>query len=234
MDKRELLRKWGPRVVVLGLIWAAVAVWRPGIIGGFTHSPRAIALIIAGLAFAIGLEWVIRRKGWHKWATAAFYAVIIVGVLGAVIPSFIDKSVHEAESEVFRDATAGRPLEPGGPATSPPMPMMDTGPVELGEAEVEGIDHRASGTVRVVRDGDGQLHVRFEGLDVEPGPDYFIWLVPGTDRDNTDNGANLGHIKANKGDQEYQAPDDFRAEQPLTVLIWCRAFAVPVGNATIA
>jgi hypothetical protein len=114
-----------------------------------------------------------------------------------------------------------------------PETTAPAAPVELGRGELHGIDHRASGDVRVVRDVDGSLALRFENLDVEPGPDYFVYLVPGRDRENTDGGTRIDHLAANLGEQNYFAPDDLRLETPLTVLIWCRAFAVPVAGATI-
>lgn len=229
-DRRRLLLEWIARVAGMGLVWLAIAVWRPGILGGFWHSPRAIAAIVGGFVALVAVEWFLRRRGWPKLGRGVFYTLLIAGILAAVIPSFIDKSVHEKESDTFSNAQPAPSSSPD-PGVSPPTV---TGPVELGRAELSGIDHDASGTVRVARDADGRLAVRFENLDVEPGPDYYIWLVPGEDRENTDGGANLGRIKANKGDQEYQADADFTADVPVTVLIWCRAFAVPVGNATIS
>ncbi|NUS72821.1 MAG: DM13 domain-containing protein [Corynebacteriales bacterium] len=226
-DQKRLAIEWAARLVGMGLVWAAIAIWRPGILGGLWHSPRAITAIVVGFAVLVGIEWLLRQRGWPKVGRGVFYSLLIIGIVAAVAPSFINKTVNEKESDTFRDAQAA----PSADASSSAPP---TSPIELGQAELSGIDHRASGTVRVVQDVDGRMAVRFENLDVEPGPDYFMWLVPGEDRDSPDDGSNMGRIKANKGDQEYRADADFRADRPLTVLIWCRAFAVPVANATIS
>nr|MDT0665613.1 DM13 domain-containing protein [Micromonospora sp. DSM 115978] len=70
-------------------------------------------------------------------------------------------------------------------------------------------------------------------LDVEPGPDYFVELVPGADRRSPDGGVRLDALKGNLGNQNYPVSADVQVTTPTTVLIWCRAFAVPIGNATI-
>lgn len=240
VSRRTLAIEWGIRVLLgLGLV-AALAIWRPGILGGTIHSFRAMALMTGVFVLAVAAEWWLRRRGARAivWR-GVFYVTMGLAVAGGVVPSFISKSVHDDESDLFSRARMAResaPMSPAvspGPSSAPGPSSTPAGPVELGRAELSGVDHRASGDVRVARDADGRLGVRFENLDVEPGPDYFVYLVPGADKRNTDDGTRLDNLRAPKGDQEYLAPDDLRMDTPLTVLIWCRAFAVPVANATI-
>ena len=96
-----------------------------------------------------------------------------------------------------------------------------------------GIDHRASGSAALYRLVDGSFIVRLEDIDIQNGPDYFVHLVPGADRESPGGGHDLGALKGNRGSQNYEIPAEVDVSAgPFTVLVWCRAFSVPVANAT--
>jgi hypothetical protein len=59
------------------------------------------------------------------------------------------------------------------------------------------------------------------------------FIVPGVGRERPDGGTRLGHLHGNRGNQNYPVPAQIAPTRPLTVLIWCRAFAVPVAAATL-
>jgi len=109
-------------------------------------------------------------------------------------------------------------------------------PRALGFADVAalaGIDHAATGRVVLLQTGHGRHVVRLEALEVEPGPDYHVYLAPGPDRRSPEGATHLGRLRGNRGSQNYPVPSVVAADVPVTVLIWCRAFAVPVAAATI-
>ena len=81
---------------------------------------------------------------------------------------------------------------------------------------------------------DGSLVVALEDIDVEPGPDYHVYVVGGRDRRSPGDGVELAKLKGNQGTQYYEVPRDVTVGAGDTVLIWCRAFGVPVANATQA
>lgn len=89
----------------------------------------------------------------------------------------------------------------------------------LGREHLAGIDHRATGDVLVLRREDRSLVVRLERLDVEPGPDYQVCLVPGANQHKPGNGVRLDRLRGNRGNQKYEVPADFRPTTPVTVLI---------------
>jgi hypothetical protein len=100
-------------------------------------------------------------------------------------------------------------------------------------SSLTGIRHRASGLVRVLPAAAGGEVVRLERLDVEPGPDYVVYVVPGAGREDPDGGTLLDRLKGARGNQNYPVPAGARLREPFTVLIWGRAFSVPVAAGTV-
>jgi hypothetical protein len=118
---------------------------------------------------------------------------------------------------------------PAGAASAP----VASGPERLRSGSFRGIDHRAEGTVVIYRQPDGRYVIGLEDIDIQPGPDYDLYLVPGDDREDTKGGVRLGDLRGNRGTQFYEVPAGVDLENgPWTVLVWCQTFAVPVANST--
>lgn len=131
-------------------------------------------------------------------------------------------------------STAAPAPEPTEPEAEPAEPEAEpAGPRELGAAGLAGIDHDVTGTASIIDLGDGTSVVRFADFDVEPGPDYFVYLLDGAGVQSPDGGVLLGGLKGTRGDQNYAVPAGTEISGDTTVLIWCRAFVTPVANATI-
>ncbi|MCA1823178.1 MAG: DM13 domain-containing protein [Frankia sp.] len=122
---------------------------------------------------------------------------------------------------------------PAEPTTSRASRPTKSLPAVLRSAPFAGVDHRASGMAGLVRLADGRIVLRFEDLDVDNAPDMHVYLVRGRDRQKPDGGQYLGKLKANRGDQNYNVRGDVDRTGDVTALIWCRAFAVPIANATL-
>ena len=85
----------------------------------------------------------------------------------------------------------------------------------------------------IYRQPDGRYVIGLEDIDIQPGPDYDLYIVPGDNRQDTKGGIRLGDLRGNKGTQFYEVPAGVDLEAgPWTVLVWCQTFAVPVANAT--
>ncbi|HET9441744.1 MAG TPA: DM13 domain-containing protein, partial [Acidimicrobiales bacterium] len=92
----------------------------------------------------------------------------------------------------------------------------------------------ARGTVSLIRAPDGRLVVRFEDFDIEGVPDPRLHLIRGEDARRA-GGTSLGGLPGNRGDVlDVAVPDGVDAGAGWTLLVWCRAFSVPVANATLA
>jgi hypothetical protein len=199
---------------------AAFLAWKPGVARSMLGSPRALGFTVVVGALVLGLGWLLPRLRRGPVTTAAAQAVpVVIAFVVTVLPAFHDVTAAEA----FPPASTE-------PASSVTMPAPSS--AVIARAALRGIDHRASGVVLLVQTGD-RLVVRLEDVDVEPGPDYQVHLVPGPDRRRPDEGTHLGRLRANRGDLNYPVPQGLGADRPVTVLIWCRAFAVPVAQATL-
>ncbi len=172
------------------------------------------------------------------------YLVAAIGTgLLVALPTVRDRTVEEADVVAVADNPTAQPTSPqpgapqpsGSAPTAPPTtaPAVPRAPVEIGRAELAGIDHTATGTARLIRLADGSLLVRLEEIDIQPGPDYYVHLVRGAGQQEPAGGSQLARLKGNRGSQNYPVPRGRPAETPVTVLIWCRAFDTPVANATI-
>ena len=73
-------------------------------------------------------------------------------------------------------------------------------------------------------------------FDVDNGPDLRVYLVAGPARSEgeVDEFVDLGALKGNRGDQQYEIPDGVDVGRYATAVIWCRAFSVLFARAPLA
>ena len=127
------------------------------------------------------------------------------------------------------------------PSTAPSVVPSAIGPRELVTGGVISHEHASSGTVKIIELPDGSRILRFEGLDTSDGPDLRVWLsdapvIRGPAGWHVfDDGAylDLGALKANKGDQNYQIPPETNLADYSSVSIWCARFAVSFAAAEL-
>lgn len=97
--------------------------------------------------------------------------------------------------------------------------------------------HETHGSAEVLATGDKKI-LRLSNFKTSNGPDVHVYLVKGTDSSGkgvNDNGfLDLGSIKGNQGDQNYDLPDSFDLKTYQAVSIWCKRFAVGFAGATLA
>ena len=98
--------------------------------------------------------------------------------------------------------------------------------------------HPTEGTAVILSDGGTQRVLRLEGFRTDNGPDLFVYLstasadAPAGEFD--DDFIDLGVLKGNVGDQNYEIPADVDLSGYTSVVIWCRRFAVAFGAADLA
>lgn len=90
-------------------------------------------------------------------------------------------------------------------------------------------EHATRGTARVIRLAGGRRVLTLTRFETAAGPDLRVRIArTGT----TDGAVDLGALKGNRGDQQYDLPEAL-APRDHTVLIWCRAFSALFGSARL-
>jgi hypothetical protein len=90
--------------------------------------------------------------------------------------------------------------------------------------------HNAEGQVKVLELNDSTDFLRLEDFKATNGPDLYVYLS--TDKSASDI-VNLGRLKGNVGNQNYEIPQGTDLSKYTTVLIWCQAFSVLFGSAEL-
>ena len=91
--------------------------------------------------------------------------------------------------------------------------------------------HNAEGYAKILTLSDGSQILRLEDFRSTNGPDVHLYLS--TDKQASDF-VDLGRLKANNGDQNYQIPIDTDFNKYKYVLIWCQPFSVLFGSAQLS
>jgi hypothetical protein len=183
-------------------------------------------------------------------AASAICAVLAVGFVVFVLlwfepqKAFIDQRVDEA----LPGAAASAPLSAGDPSTPAPSPSASS-PVTVTPAPSEpaiatlargsfrSLEHGTTGTALLLELPDGSHVLRFEDLDTLNGPDLRVYLSElGSDLGMHDYGerfVDLGGLKGNQGNQNYDIPSDLDVSRYRSAVIWCRRFSVGFGVAPL-
>lgn len=98
--------------------------------------------------------------------------------------------------------------------------------------------HKTSGTASIYQLADGKQVLRLTSFETSNGPDVHVYLVAAADAlDNetvTKAGfLELGSLKGNQGDQNYDLPAGVDLNKYKAVTIWCKRFSVNFGTAPL-
>ena len=109
---------------------------------------------------------------------------------------------------------------------------------ELARGTFVSQEHGTSGTARVIELADGSRTLRLEDFETSNGPDLHVWLSEKKAGGNwfkygSGRTAQLGELKANRGNHNYAIPSDVELDGLRSVVIWCKRFHVAFGSAPL-
>ena len=97
--------------------------------------------------------------------------------------------------------------------------------------------HRGSGDVPLYRLTDGSHLLRFENLNVTNGPDLRVLLTrhpdPSSSSEVKEGFLEVGKLKGNIGNQNYEIPAETDISEFQSVVIYCKAFGVLFSTAAL-
>jgi len=108
----------------------------------------------------------------------------------------------------------------------------------LSQGSFYDIAHIGGGQALVYQLADGPRILRLQDFEVDNGPDLHVYLVPINPVPDSvgveiPGSVDLGKLKGNIGDQNYEIPADLDLSQFQSVVIWCQPFRVPFIAASL-
>jgi hypothetical protein len=207
-------------------IVAALAIAGVWVTGGVISNDFRVSMALTAVWFvvfgAVCVAVALRSRPLRLPVLGAYLvaAALVGGYLG--LSTLRDRVV--AERVVMAAAPAAVESEAGS---------AEPRNVQLAVGRFRSHEHETKGTAKVVRLADGRRFLTLTRFATSAGPDLRVRLVPG---DTSDGGASgtidLGALKGNRGDQQYELPRR-AALAGRTVVIWCRAFSAPFGSAPL-
>jgi hypothetical protein len=137
---------------------------------------------------------------------------------------WVDARVNESFPAAASPAAAGSPAPTAG--------LLATG-------SFHGVAHQSRGTAAVHRLADGRRVLRFTNFETSNGPDVHVYLVAAADASDSATVTRagfveLGELKGNIGDQNYELPASVDLARYRAVTIWCKRFSVNFATAPLA
>jgi hypothetical protein len=213
MTRRDVAWPLQLAVAVAVVVVLVTGIWvSGGVITNDFGLAMALTVTWMGIAAAACLAIAWRRPGLRTAVLGAYLvtAIVIGGYLGR--STLIDDEVNERVVRV-----------------TPPNVLLSQG-------RFESVAHSGAGTATTIRTAAGARVLTLTNFEVDNGPDLRVYLVAGPARDESgvDDFEDLGALKGNKGNQQYELPPELDLERYSTVVIWCRAFSVNFARAPLA
>jgi len=118
------------------------------------------------------------------------------------------------------------------------FPTASAASEQLASGQFHSGAHETKGMATVLQLADGKKTLRLTNFATSNGPDVHVYLVAATDAKDNDAVTNagfvdLGTLKGNIGDQNYELPTNADLAKYRAVTIWCKRFSVNFGTAPL-
>ena len=160
--------------------------------------------------------------------------MILAVVLGAALSIFV-LVWFQPQKLIVEDT-----VEEAFPRVPPAVQATIEGPKSvriLATGEFRDLEHPTVGTASIVRLADKRHFMRLERLDTSNGPDLRVYLseIPASDDWYAygERFIDLGALKGNRGNQNYEIPAGVDLDRYKSAVIWCRRFSVGFGVAPL-
>lgn len=115
---------------------------------------------------------------------------------------------------------------------------QESGPKLLATGEFHKVEKAGRGTASVYELADGKRILRLSNFQSENGPDLHVRLIAADDATDTATAGKaeyveLGKLKGNKGNQNYDLPANLDLAKYRVVSIWCNRFSVNFAAAPL-
>jgi hypothetical protein len=118
------------------------------------------------------------------------------------------------------------------------FPTASAASNKLASGQFHNGAHDTKGTVTVFQLADGKKTLRLTDFATSNGPDVHVYLVAANDAKDNDavtkaGFIDVGSLKGNIGDQNYDLPAGTDLAKYRSVTIWCKRFSVNFGTAPL-
>ena len=121
-----------------------------------------------------------------------------------------------------------------------PLPPFVAGRGLVGDIDIGGMQRFGDallGEAQRLDVATGRV-VRLEGFETENGPDLFVYLSAASasveGREYVEDFVNLGRLKGNIGDQNYEIPASVPTEKIKSIVIWCQPVQIAYAAVALA
>ncbi|MGH2806126.1 MAG: DM13 domain-containing protein [Actinomycetota bacterium] len=204
-----------------GVTIAIVLIAGVFVLGRLAATDRAALLFTAVwfLAVLIGGIVIARSRPALLGPMTVAYTLVAAGALILLGAPMVGN--REVDEEVVTAATAGN-----GDAA---------GNILIASGGFVPLSHPGSGTAAVIEVDTGERKLTLTDFETDNGPDLRVYLTAGDPADGGDIGdfVDLGALKGNVGNQQYDIPSDVDVERFPFAVVWCRAFSVGFTSAAL-